>query len=119
MKKKSQKIMQTRDVVKYVQNNDTEDDASDLLYCLNINAEERFNTACKMLGSLLEDIKKTYPDANYVVSDDHIELLLGASHSLPESETTIGFLSRREAERKNREVIAASNIVVGLYKCLE
>ncbi|OIH11991.1 hypothetical protein A7M79_00435 [Acinetobacter baumannii] len=117
--KKPKKIMNTRDVVKFVQENDTEDDANDLLYCLNINAQERFDTACKMLGDLLEDIKKTYPDANYVVSDDHIQLLLGASHSLPESETTIGFLSRLEAERKNREVIAATNIVVGLYKCLE
>jgi hypothetical protein len=50
--------MNTQELVAYISTNDTEDDANDLLYCLNINAEARFNKVCKMLENLLKDIKK-------------------------------------------------------------
>lgn len=110
--------MNTSEIVKFVQENEVEDDANDLLYCLDINAEQRFNRACKMLSNLLADIKKTYPEANYVVSDDHIELLLGHSHSVPDG-VEHGYLPRNEFERKNKEVIAADYLIPGLYRSLE
>ncbi len=58
--------MNTSDLVKYLSNNQAED----LLYCLNINAEKRFKKACKALEDLLIDIKITYPDARIIADDN-------------------------------------------------
>lgn len=78
--------MKTAELVKYIETNDTEDNANDILYCLNIKAEERFECACKMLDNVLTDIKKTYPDACYMSDDNVLRLYLGNTHTNPEYE---------------------------------
>lgn len=78
--------MNTEELVAYISTNDTDDDANDLLYCLNINAEARFNKACKMLENLLKDIQKTYPDARYVAYDTNLSLFLGETHTQEKQE---------------------------------
>lgn len=78
--------MNTEELVSYLKTNDTDDDASDLLYCLNINAEARFHKACKMLENLLKDIQKTYPQARYVTYDKSLTLFLGETHTQEKAE---------------------------------
>ena len=78
--------MKTDELVTYIETNDTDDNANDILYCLNINAEERFDKACKMLDNVLKDIKKTYPDACYMSDNNVLRLYLGNTHTDPELE---------------------------------
>lgn len=90
--------MNTQELVNYLSTNDTDDNASDLLYCLNVNAEDRFNKACKMLENLLKDVQKKYPEARYVSYDNSLKLYLGKTHTQPEQKfnCTVGYDSKNE-----------------------
>lgn len=82
MKIKSKKLaMNTAELVHYIKTNETEDTAEDMMYCLRIDAENRFEKACKELEKLMKDIQTIYPDARYVADNSTIKLFLGDDHS--------------------------------------
>lgn len=56
-------------------------DANDLLNSIDPNFEKRFKRLSKSLEKLLDDVRETFPDANYYVEEDEVLLLLGDSHS--------------------------------------
>ena len=53
-------------------------DASDLLYTANPNFEKKFEKLTNGLETLMKDVRKYFPDANYYSANDGIILLLVA-----------------------------------------
>ena len=104
--------MNTSDLVKYLSNNQAEDDAEDLLYCLNINAEKRFKKACKALEDLLIDIKITYPDARIIADDNTLKIFLGDNYTMPERKfnCTLGYATH------NNILIAEEYFIKSLFR---
>ena len=66
--------------------------ADDLLREHVPTASRRFNTACKSLKSLMNDIRKTFPEATYYTASGGLHIVLGETHSgidtSPNSELT-------------------------------
>lgn len=56
-------------------------DANDLLNSIDPNFEKRFKRLNTALSKLLDDVRKTFPDANYYSPNDGMVLLLGNSHT--------------------------------------
>ena len=56
-------------------------DANELLNSIDPNFEKRFKRLNTALSKLLDDVRKTFPDANYYSPNDGMVLLLGDSHA--------------------------------------
>lgn len=65
--------MNTVTLVKYLQTHH-QSSAANLLDGKKL---ERFNKTCKELTDLMQEIRKDFPEANYLISDAQIHLLLG------------------------------------------
>ncbi|WP_227555478.1 hypothetical protein [Acinetobacter baumannii] len=55
--------------------------ANSLLNWINPNFEKQFKELAKGFGRLMKDIRKSFPDANYLIVGDGIALMLRHSHS--------------------------------------
>ncbi|KYQ83548.1 hypothetical protein AWW72_13245 [Acinetobacter sp. NRRL B-65365] len=55
-------------------------DANELLNSIDPNFEKRFKRLNTALSKLLDDVRKTFPDAQYYSPSDGLALLLGSSH---------------------------------------
>lgn len=73
------KYMTEEDVLNVIAGGDV--DANDLLKQVDPNFEKRFKRLTKGLEKLMEDIRKSFPDANYYSANDGMLLMLGDSHS--------------------------------------
>ena len=56
-------------------------DAPGLLKSRNPNAARRFRRLVASLNTLLEDIRKDFPDANYYAASYKLHLMLGPPHT--------------------------------------
>ncbi|WP_293735009.1 hypothetical protein [uncultured Acinetobacter sp.] len=56
-------------------------DANELLNSIDPNFEKRFKRLNTALSKLLDDVRKTFPDAQYYSPNDGMALLLGRSHN--------------------------------------
>lgn len=77
-------------------------DANELINSIDPNFEKRFKRLNKALSKLLDEVRKTFPDANYYSPNDGMVLLLGDSHE------------RSTPHKSNRELVAVtSHALVG------
>ncbi|WP_202741505.1 hypothetical protein [Acinetobacter sp. 'aerobic (ED)'] len=56
-------------------------DANDLLNSIDPKFARRFKRLNTDLSKLMDEVRRTFPDANYYVEDDQMLLLLGDSHA--------------------------------------
>ncbi|MOA47443.1 hypothetical protein D3C78_1700810 [compost metagenome] len=70
--------MNTNELLEFINSGDTS--AEDLLDGLNPKLKKKLKKIRSDLNEVITEVRSSYPDANYYVSDRSIHLMLGDSH---------------------------------------
>lgn len=62
--------------------------AEDILKTHCPKAAAKFRSLIRGLNKIMQEVNRTFPDANYYLANDSMHLMLGSSHSLGRGETS-------------------------------